>query len=199
MAVYPVSFDIARPEKFERPHVFLRIVVLIILSILGGAFGWILGLVYLLFPALAAIFISQKGAERFLQEDGPRMTGWIRWVMALYSYLGLVTDRFPTEKPEEIVRVEIQTGGTPTVGSALLRIILAIPSAFVLAILGLISGIIWIIAAIMVLIQENYPDGLFGFQVGVLRWQARLLGYQASLVEPYPPFALDTGAETAAT
>ncbi|MDI6858570.1 MAG: DUF4389 domain-containing protein [Dehalococcoidia bacterium] len=199
MAVYPVSFDIARPEKFERPHVFLRIVVLIILSILGGAFGWILGLVYLLFPALAAIFISQKGAERFLQEDGPRMTGWIRWVMALYAYLGLVTDRFPTEKPEEIVRVEIQTGGTPTVGSALLRIILAIPSAFVLGILGLISGIIWIIAAIMVLIQENYPDGLFGFQVGVLRWEARLLGYQASLVEPYPPFALDTGTGTAAT
>lgn len=198
MAVYPVSFDIARPEKFERPHVFLRIVVLIILSILGGAFGWILGLVYLLFPALAAIFISQKGAERFLQEDGPRMTGWIRWVMALYSYLALVTDRFPTEKPEEIVRVEIQTGGTPTVGSALLRIILAIPSAFVLGILSLISGIIWIIAAIMVLIQENYPDALFGFQVGVLRWEARLLGYQASLVQPYPPFALDTGTEGAA-
>jgi hypothetical protein len=199
VAAYPVSFDVPRPEKFERPHVFLRLVVLIILSILGGAFGWILGLVYLLFPALAAIFISQKGAERFLQEDGPRMTGWIRWLMALYAYLALVTDRFPTEKPEEIVRVQIETGGTPTVGSALLRIIFAIPSAIVLAILGLVSGIIWIIAAIMVLIQENYPDGLFGFQLGVLRWEARLLGYQASLVDPYPPFALDTGAEPAQT
>lgn len=198
MAAYPVSFDVPRPEKFERPHVFLRIVVVIILSVLGGAFGWIFGLVYLLFPALAAIFISQKGAEKFLQEDGPRMTGWIRWLMALYAYLALLTDRFPTEKPEEIVRLRIDVGGSPTVGGALLRIIYSIPSAIVLAILGLISGIVWIIAAIMVLIQENYPDGLFGFQLGVLRWQARLLGYQAALVEPYPPFSLETGHESAA-
>jgi hypothetical protein len=50
----------------------------------------------------------------------------------------------------------------------------------------------------MVLAQENYLDGLFDFHRGVIRWQARLLGYQASLVEPYPPFTVDTGAEAAA-
>jgi hypothetical protein len=61
-----------------------------------------------------------------------------------------------------------------------------------------VSGVILLIAAIMVLIQENYPDGLYNFQRGVLRWEARLLGYHASLVEKYPPFALDTGAEEAA-
>jgi len=197
-ANYPVSFSIARPEKFERPHVFLRIVVVAILALLGGAFGWLFGLAYLVFPAAAAIFISQKGPEKFLEEDGPRLTGWVRWIVALYAYLALLTDRFPTEKPEEIVRLEIQPGGSPTVGSALLRIILAIPSAFVLGLLGIVAGVIWIIAAIMVLIQENYPAGMFDFQCAVLRWQARLLGYQTSLVEPYPPFAVDTGPEETA-
>lgn len=195
-ADYPVSFDIARPEKFERPHLVIRILVLVILWLLAGAIGWLLGLVYLVFPALAAIFISQKGSERFLQEDGPRMTGWLRWILALYSYLGLLTDRFPTEKPEQIIRFEVQTGGAPTVGSALLRLIYSIPSAIVLGILGIVSGIIWLIAAVMVIIQENYADGLYGFQRGVMRWEARLLGYHASLVEQYPPFALDTGSET---
>ncbi len=96
------------------------------------------------------------------------------------------------------MQLEIQPGGSPTIGSALLRIILAIPSAFVLGLLGIVSGIIWIIAAIIVLIQESYPAGMFDFQCAVLRWQARLIGYQTSLVEPYPPFAVDTGPEETA-
>ena len=127
------------------------------------------------------------------------MTGWLRWVLALYAYLGLLTDRFPTEKPEEIVRFEIKTGGAPTAGSALLRLIYSIPSAVVLGLLGIVSAVILVIAAVMVLIQENYPDGLYNFQRGVLRWEARLLGYHASLVDQYPPFAVDTGPEPAST
>lgn len=198
-AAYPVTFDIARPEKFERPHIFIRILVVVILSILAGAIGWILGLVYLVFPVLAAIFVSQKGSEKYLEEDGPRMTGWLRWVLALYAYLGLLTDRFPTEKPEEIVRFEIKTGGAPTMGSALLRLIYSIPSALVLGLLGIVSAVVLVIAAVMVLIQENYPDGLYNFQRGVLRWEARLLGYHASLIDQYPPFAVDTGPEPEST
>jgi len=194
---YPVTFDVARPEKFERPQVFLRILVAVILSILGGALGWIFGLVYLALPVVAAIFVSQKGGEKYLAEDGPRVTGWLRWIVAFYAYLGILAERFPTEKPEEIVRFEVQTGGTPTVGSALLRLIYSIPSALVLSILAIVSAVIWLIAAVMVLVQENYPEGLYNFQRGILRWEARLLGYHASLVEQYPPFALDTEPEPA--
>ena len=189
---YPVTFDVTRPERFERPHVFLRLLVVIILAILGGAVTWLLGLVYLVFPVLAAIFVSQRGAETYLEEDGPRMTQWLRWVLAVYAYLGILTDRFPTEKPEEIVHYEVTTGGSPTVGSALLRLIYSIPSAFVLALLAIVSAVILLIAAVMVLIQENYPEGLYNFQRGILRWEARLLGYHTSLVDQYPPFALDT-------
>ena len=194
---YPVTFDVDRPEKLERPHVFLRILIAVILSILGGALGWILGLVYLVLPVVAAIFVSQKGGEGYLREDGPRVTGWLRWLVALYAYLGILSDRFPSEKPEEIVRFEVQTGGAPTVGSALVRLIYSIPSALVLSILSIASAVIWVIAAVMVLVQESYPEGLYNFQRGVLRWEARLLGYHASLVEQYPPFALDTEPEPA--
>ena len=194
---YPVTFDVDRPEKFERPQVFLRILVAVILSILGGALGWIFGLVYLGLPVVAAIFVWQKGGEKYLAEDGPRVTGWLRWIVAFYAYLGILTDRFPTEKPEEIVQFEVQTSGTPTVGSALLRLIYSIPSALVLSILAIVSAVIWVIAAVMVLVQEDYPDGLYNFQRGILRWEARLLGYHASLVEQYPPFALDMEPEPA--
>ncbi len=196
MAVdYPVVFDIARPEKFERPQVFLRVLILIIVSIVTGALGWIFGLVYLLLPVLAAILVSNRGSQRFIEEEGPRLTGWLRWLIAFYAYLSILTDRFPTEKPEEIVRFEVRTGGSPTVGSALLRLIYSIPNAFVFLLLGIVSVVVWLIAAGMVLIREDYPDGLYNFQRGILRWEARLLAYHASLVDQYPPFALDTEAK----
>jgi len=185
---YPVTFDATRPEKFERPQIFLRILLWILLS-------WIVGLAFFVLPIAAAIYISQKGSEKFLEEDGPKMTGWLRWIMAFYAYLAIVTDRFPSEKAEELVKFEVRTSGTPTVGSALLRLIYSIPSAFVLSLLGIVSEVLWVIAAIMVLAQENYPDGIYNFQLGILRWEARLLGYHASLVEQYPPFALDMEAE----
>lgn len=192
MATYPATFNATRPEKFERPQLALRLVVMLILSFIP-----VLGLAYLFFPAAAAILISQKGPQKYLEEDGPRVTGWLRWFMALYAYLWMVTDRFPSEKPEEIIRFEVQPGGNPTVGNALLRIILAIPSAFVLGIIWIVGFFVWIIAFIMVLIQENYADGLYGFMRGLVRWQARMMTYLSSLVEPYPPFALDTGEEAA--
>jgi hypothetical protein len=192
-ASYPVSFDVDRPEKFERPQLVIRVLVGVIIWVIGG---WILGLIYLVFPAMAAVFISQKGPEKFLEEDGPRITGWLRWVLAIYAYLGLLTERFPTEKPEQIVRYQVQTGGSPTVGSALLRLIYSIPSAIVLGLLSFVAGIVWLIAAVMVLVEENYADGLYDFLRGTLRWEARLLAYHSSLVEQYPPFALDTGPES---
>lgn len=68
---YPVTFDATRPEKFERPQIFLRILLWILLS-------WIVGLAFFVLPIAAAIYISQKGSEKFLEEDGPKMTGWVR-------------------------------------------------------------------------------------------------------------------------
>ncbi len=195
---YPVVFDITRPERFERPQVFLRILILIIVSIVTGALGWIFGLVYLALPVLAAILVSNRGSERFVEEEGSRLTGWLRWLVAFYAYLIILTDRFPTERPEEIVRFEVRAGGSPSVGSALLRLIYSIPNALVFLLLGIVSAVVWLIAAVMVLIWESYPEGLYSFQRGVLRWEARLLAYHASLVEEYPPFALDTGSAEAA-
>lgn len=194
MAEYPVIFDITRPERFERPQIFLRIIIVIIISIVTSAVGWIFGLVYLALPVLAAIFVSNRGTERFIEEDGARVSGWLRWLVAFYAYLLILTDRFPTERPGEIVRFEVRAGGSPTVGSALLRLIYSIPNAFVFLLLGIVSVAVWLIAAVMVLMRESYPEGLYNFQRGVLRWEARLLGYHASLVEEYPPFALDMGS-----
>jgi hypothetical protein len=55
--------------------------------------------------------------------------------------------------------------------------------------------VLLIVAGIMVLIQEKYPEGIFTFQRGYLRWNARVYAYMAGLAQDYPPFAFDTGPE----
>jgi hypothetical protein len=44
-----------------------------------------------------------------------------------------------------------------------------------------------------VLLDERYPEPLWSLQHRVIGWQARLLAFLASLIEPHPPFSLDTG------
>ncbi len=183
---YPVTFDVPMPQTFDRAHVFLRVIVFWLL-------GWLPGLLHYALPLVAALWVSQKGPQRFLQEDAPKITGWIRLAMAFYAYLFMFTDRLPLERPEEVVTLQVQPGGNPTVGSALVRFFLAIPSAFVLGILYFVAYVLWVVAAVQVLVQGNFSEGIANFFRGVLAWQARLFAYLGSLVEPYPPFALEAG------
>jgi hypothetical protein len=198
MASYGATFDIAPPQKFDRVHVAIRVLIFVVMAMLAGVIGWLYGAAYLAVPVAAAILISQRGAEQYLAGANENMTKWLRYLLAFYAYMGLLTDRLPNEEPKETLHFEVATSGSPTAGSALLRIILAIPSAFVLGLLGIVAAILMLYAAIMILIQETYPQGVYNFLRGVLRWEARLLAYVASLVDEYPPFALDMQSEGAA-
>jgi hypothetical protein len=198
MASYGATFDIAQPQKFDRVHIAIRLLIVIVLGILGGVIGWLYGAVYLAVPVAAAILISQRGAEQYLAGASENMTKWLRYLLAFYVYMGLLTDRLPNEEPKETLHFEVATSGSPTAGSTLLRIILAIPSAIVLGLLGIVAGVLVLFAAIMILIQETYPEGVYNFLRGVVRWEARLFAYIASLVDEYPPFALDTQPEAPA-
>jgi hypothetical protein len=197
MSHYPVSFELDRPATMNRAHVFLRIVILVLASWVIGSGGW-LGLVYVGFPAAAAVLIARKNGARYLAEDGDRVAGWIAFTVAILAYVALLTDELPGSDRGN-VRVNVTRSGIPTVGSALLRIVKGIPSALALALLGLVSSVVWVIATISVLVSERYPESLWNFQSGIVRWEARLLAYLASIVEPYPPFSLDSGANETST
>jgi len=187
---YPATFDVAAPTgQLDKGQVFLRIVIVVVI---GWLANWILGAAYWVLPILAAVMISQKGAEQYLAgaEKGP--VRWIRYLMGFFTYISLASDKLPFDDPDS-VNVQVRTTGSPTVGSALLRIILGIPHAFVLGILGIAFVVVWIISAISILINGTYPDWAFSFIRGYLRWNARVLAYMASLVDEYPPFSFDDG------
>jgi hypothetical protein len=122
------------------------------------------------------------------------MTSWLRFIVGGYAYLALLTDKLPgdaTSGPNS--QFEVTPGGTPTVGGTLARIILAIPHAIVLAILGVVAAILILFAAVMILVRQSYPAPVYNFLRGWVRWQARVLAYLASLVDEYPPFSLSSG------
>jgi hypothetical protein len=184
---FPVALDVERPPAFQRAHVFLRVALLVVV-------GWIghpAGLLWLGLPAVAAVLVSQKGGQRYLDENGPTVARALNWILDLVAYLALLTDRLPG-RGEHPVRLQVERSGSPTVGSALLRILSAIPSLIVLAILTFVGGIVWVLAAIGVLVGETYPESMWRFQLGIVRWEACLLAYLASLLNRYPPFALET-------
>jgi uncharacterized protein DUF4389 len=186
---FPVTCDIERPPSFQRAHVFLRVGVLIVIGWLGHPWG----LLWLGPPVVAAILISQKGGQRYLDESGPTVTNVLNWILDLFAYLALLTDELPGRGVHP-VRLAVERSGSPSVGSALLRLLYAIPSLIVLAILAFIGSIVWVVAALLVLVDESYPESLWRFQLGLVRWEASLLAYLASLVDRYPPFTLETSS-----
>jgi hypothetical protein len=192
MNSYPVTFELERPPTMSRAHVFLRILILVLASWIIGAGGW-LGLAYLGLPAAAALLIAQKSGQRYLTEDGDRLTRVVELIVGVLAYIALLTDELPGPGRRP-VRLTIVRSGSPTTGTALLRIPRAVPSALALALLGLVSWVVWVVGAVAILRDERYPEGLWNFQRGVVAWEARLLAYLASLVDPYPPFTFDSTA-----
>jgi hypothetical protein len=68
---------------------------------------------------------------------------------------------------------------------------LAIPHFIILLFLNIGAIIAVIIAWFAILIQDEYPRGLFDFVEGVMRWNNRVVGYALTLVtDRYPPFRL---------
>jgi Domain of unknown function (DUF4389) len=161
---FPVTLEIERPLVFQRAHVFLRVVLLVVVGWIGHPFG----LLWLGLPVVAAILVSQKGGQRYLDESGPTVTRVLNWILDLVAYLALLTDRLPGEGGHP-VRFQVQRSGTSTTGSALLRILYAIPSMIVLAILAFVGAIVWVIAAVLVLANEQYPESLWRFLLGLVR------------------------------
>lgn len=185
----PVHVEAASPPRYERAQLAVRVVLAIVAGWFGITIGWVSWLLYLVLPLIAAIEISTQPHE-YPARLGPPVWRALTWLLRLSAYMMFITDRFPLGT--QAVTFEVEMTARPTVGSALLRLITSIPSAFVLFLVTLISGLLWLISAIDVLVAAHVPESILGYQRGVLRWQARLLAYHASLVDDYPPFTLDT-------
>jgi hypothetical protein len=190
---YPVHYAVVAPGPFSRLQLLVRLVAFLALGTIGLSFGAVFAFGFLALPAYAAMR-SAGGGERYAREDGPRVLAVIRWFAAVSAWTGLVAERLPTRVPEENILLTVDCTTQPTPGSALMRVITGIPSAVVLAVMCWLGVLVWLWAALTILVAERVGTGAFHYLVGLQRWSTRLLLYQASLVDAYPPFALSDPA-----
>lgn len=188
---YPVQLEVSSPPRFERIQLLLRAVLALTLGWLGITSGWLVCLLFLTLPILVAIVVSTRGASYYLEAIAPKLWRVLGWLLAFSAYMLLLVDRFPVDEATG-VRPELQVTARPTTSSAMLRLITSIPSAFVLGVLGIVSFVMLLVGAVAILVNREVPSSILGFQRGIVRWQARLLAYHASLVDEYPPFSFET-------
>jgi hypothetical protein len=189
MTSYPVHYRIERPSTLAPLQLLVRIVAFCALGMLGISFGTVFVLAYLALPVIAAVRTTGRDATAYITDDGPRITSALRWFAAVSAWAGLISDRLPTRRPDEILVLEIESDAHPTPSSAMWRLITGLPSALVLCFLGWIGVFVWIWAALSILLTRQIGPGAFEYLAGLQRWSIRLLAYQASLVDEYPPFS----------
>ncbi len=205
---YPVSVDVV-PQVEQRnrlttafrlilaiPHVILVGGIGIGLSyrrentsMLGGEAG-LLGAVATFMAIVSWFTILIAG----LHITGIRQftTFYMRWRVRALAYLMLLVDPYPPfgDMPYPASIDIVDPIGPRDRLTVAVRFFLAIPHFIVLAFVLLAWGVTTIVAWFAILFMGTYPQGLYQFGVGVLRWRLRVESYLLLLVDDYPPFSL---------
>ena len=151
-----IHLEVRSPLRFDRIQLLLRIALAIALGWVGITAGWLACLLYVTLPVIAALAISSGGGERFQRDFAPRLWRVLRWLVQFNAYMMLLVDRFPTGD-DDAVHVDVCCTARPSPGSALARLVTTIPSALVLAVLGCVSGFLWLVGALLILLGGPLP------------------------------------------
>jgi hypothetical protein len=117
---------------------------------------------------------------------------YLRWRVRALAYLMLLEDLYPPfgDAPYP-ASIDVADPARPRDRVAVgLRILLAIPHIIALFFVLLAWGFTTIAAWFMILFTGSYPQGMYEFAVGALRWRLRVEAYMLLMVDEYPPFSL---------
>ncbi len=119
---------------------------------------------------------------------------FMRWRANAVAYMALLRDEYPPFGPGDgSYPVTFGVAGFPETRdrwSVGLRLIYAIPQMIVLFFLGIAWAVTVIIGWFAILFTGRYPQGLYTFGVGYMRWSLRVEAYLLLMRDEYPPFSL---------
>jgi hypothetical protein len=119
-------------------------------------------------------------------------TFYLRWRVRALAYFMLLEDAYPPfgDGPYPAAIEVAEPAGPRDRVAVGLRILLAIPHFIALFFVLLAWGVTTIVAWFAILFTGGYPQGLYEFGVGALRWRLRVEAYLLLMVDEYPPFSL---------
>jgi hypothetical protein len=120
---------------------------------------------------------------------------FMRWRGSAVAYMALLRDEYPPFGPGDgSYPARFDVAGFPETRnrwSVGLRLIYVIPQAIVLFFLGIAWAVTVILAWFAILFTGRYPEGLYTFGVGYMRWSLRVEAYMLLMRDEYPPFSFD--------
>ena len=201
---YPVQFDVDLPTRpLDRLTTALRIFaavpILILLGLLsrdaiqGGdhhtttTFASGVGLLFV--PIVLMLLFRQKYPRWWFDWN----VNLLRFSNRVTAYLALLDDRYPSTDEDQGVHLNLDYPDARQLNRwlPLVKWFLAIPHYVVLFFLGIGALVAVIVAWFAIIFTGRYPQNLFRFVVGVIRWSNRVTAYAFLLVtDEYPPFQL---------
>jgi hypothetical protein len=201
---YPVQFDVDLPTRpLDRLttglRIFAAIPILIVLGLLsqdaieGGdhhmttTFASGVGLLFL--PIVLMLLFRQKYPRWWFDWN----VNLLRFSNRVTAYLALLDDRYPSTDEEQGVHLNLDYPDARQLNRwlPLVKWFLAIPHYIVLFFLTIAALVAVIVAWFAIIFTGQYPENLFRFVVGVIRWSNRVTAYAFLLVtDEYPPFQL---------
>ena len=204
---YPVQFSMAYPEgSLNRLttafRIFVAIPILIVIGTLGAheaAYGGRAGHGATVAGGTAGLLALGPALMIIFRQKYPRW--WFDWNLEFLrfsnrvgTYIALMTDHYPSTDEEQAVRLDFPYPDAKEGLNRWLPIVkwlLAIPHYIVLFFLWIGAFFAVVFAWFAILFTGQYPQGLFSFVEGVIRWTNRVVGYAVILVtDEYPPFRL---------
>lgn len=199
---YPVQFDVDFPtQPLDRWttafRIFAAIPIVILLSLLSSqalqdshdttTFVGGVGLLFL--PIVLMIVFRQKYPRWWFDWN----VNLLRFSNRVWAYLFLLDDRYPSTDEEQAVHLTLAYPDARQLNRwlPLVKWLLAMPHYIVLFFLGIGAVVAVMVAWFAIIFTGRYPQNLFRFVVGVLRWSNRVTSYAFLLVtDQYPPFQL---------
>jgi hypothetical protein len=192
---YPATFAVDHPERITNWKPMVQ---------------WLLAIphyvvVYLLGIASEVVAIVAWFVILFTGKLPEGLAGiqhlYIRYTNRTYAYAAFLREEYPpftfdTAAADPGDYAAVRTDFTPQYEdrnrlTVAFRIILVIPHAIVLAVLGIAAWLAAFIAVFIVLFTGAWSEGLRDFVTGVFRWGTRVNAYLLLLTDEYPPFSLD--------
>ncbi len=206
---YPVQFSVDYPDReLDRLTTAFRIITIIPIAIVlafisgggggpptgddGRGFFIVFGGGGLLALAPLVMILFRQKYPRWWFDWNPEL---LRFTNRVGAYLFLLRDEYPSTDEEQAVHLEMPYPDAQRELNRwlpLVKWLLAIPRYIVLFFLAIAMIVVIIIAWFAILFTGRYPQGLFDFVVGTMRWSARVVGYAFVMVtDRYPPFSLN--------
>ena len=185
---YPVTFDVQYPEELSRWLIFVK---------------WLLAIphfvvVYLLVIASAVVtfiaFFAILFTKRYPRGMFDFVVGVNRWSANVTAYIFLMRDDYPPfsmDADKYAVTYDVAYPEELSRWMIFVKWLLVLPNALVAVLLLLVAEIVTFIAWFAILFTKQYPESLFRFVVGALRWQHRTNAYANLMTDQYPPFSME--------